>query len=76
MFATLCPFFLYHTIRLIYLNVFGSIPTEHRRAGIYVGAVAFSIATFGFRWLSWPIFRFVRSLPNAQAAIEPRLPPR
>jgi hypothetical protein len=62
LFAALSVFFAYYTTRLIYINVFGPSLAGHRQTGMYVGAVAFPIAAFGFGWLSLRCFS--RSLKN------------
>ncbi|MEP6945472.1 MAG: hypothetical protein ABJA02_06100 [Acidobacteriota bacterium] len=55
--------FLYYSVRLIHVNLTAS-PEDaaaHRTVGMLVGAIAFPIAAFIFRLLSF--FLFKRALP-------------
>jgi hypothetical protein len=49
-FAAACAFFTYYTIRLAYLNLTVAGISSHRQLGMYIGAVAFPIASvlFGY----------------------------
>jgi hypothetical protein len=51
--GALAAFFAYYTIRLLYINLTVPAVAAHRQTGMYIGAVAFPIATAGFAWLSW-----------------------
>ena len=59
LFAALCTFFAYYTTRLIYINLVRPSLAGHRQAGMYVGAIAFPVAVFGFGWLSLRCFRII-----------------
>jgi hypothetical protein len=57
--ALQCLFFVYYTVRLVYVNLTMSaeeVPT-HRTAGMLIGAVAFPLAAIIFGLLSWLCFR-------------------
>ena len=43
-----CAFFAYYTIRLAYVNVTSPNTAGHRQAGMYIGAVAFPVASVLF----------------------------
>jgi hypothetical protein len=50
-------FFAYYTARLIYINFAAPGVAAHRQFGMYIGAVAFPLATLIFGWLSVRCFR-------------------
>ena len=52
-------FFAYYTVRLIYINFAAPGVAAHRQSGMYIGAVAFPLATLIFGWLSVRCFRKV-----------------
>jgi hypothetical protein len=54
-----CAFFTYYTIRLAYLNIAALDISGHRQSGMYIGAVAFPVASLVFGYLS---FRFARAM--------------
>lgn len=57
-FGLLSAFFCYYTLRLIYVNVAVAGAAAHRQTGMYIGAVAFPVATVVFGWLSvWCVRR-------------------
>lgn len=43
-----CVFFTYYTIRLAYVNLTSANISEHRQTGMYIGAVAFPVASLVF----------------------------
>ena len=54
-----CLFFIYYTVRLIYVNLAMS-PDEaaaHRTGGMLIGAIAFPVAAIVFGLISWFCFR-------------------
>jgi hypothetical protein len=52
LFAAPAIFFAYYTVRLVYVNLAVQGVAAHRQSGMYIGAVAFPIATLVFAWLS------------------------
>jgi hypothetical protein len=52
-------FFCYYTVRLIYINVSGQV--AHRAGGMYIGFVAFPLATIIFGGLGWLCIRASRT---------------
>ena len=54
-----CLFFLYYTVRLIYINLTMSAAdaAAHRTGGMLIGAIAFPLAVIVFGALSWFCFR-------------------
>jgi len=60
-FAALALFFAYYTVRLLYINLAVQGVAEHRQGGMYVGAIAFPIATLVFGWLSLRCLRKLRT---------------
>ncbi|HVY93710.1 MAG TPA: hypothetical protein VHA14_13205 [Bryobacteraceae bacterium] len=51
-----CLFFLWYTVRLIWVNLFVPGAAQHRQTGMYIGAVAFPLAVIVFGWIcrrSW-----------------------
>jgi hypothetical protein len=50
-------FFAYYTARLIYINFATPGVAAHRQSGMYIGSVAFPLATLIFAWLSVRCFR-------------------
>ena len=61
-FAASCLFFVYYTIRLVYVNLTMSADEAavHRTGGMLIGAVAFPAAAIVFGAISW--FCFNRGL--------------
>lgn len=57
LFAAPCAFFGYYTARLLYINLAVPSVAGHRQAGMYIGAVAFPLATLAFGWLSFRCFK-------------------
>ena len=53
-------FFAWYTIRLVWVNLTVAAAAEHRQAGMYVGAVAFPVATVLFGYASWRAFKYAR----------------
>lgn len=45
-------FFAWYTVRLIWVNLFVAGAAQHRQTGMYIGAVAFPIATMAFGYIS------------------------
>jgi hypothetical protein len=59
LFAAPSLFFIYYTVRLIYVNLAMS-PDEaaaHRTGGMLIGAIAFPVAAIIFGLISWFCFR-------------------
>lgn len=48
-----CAFLLYYTVRLAYVNLAVADISRHRQSGMYIGAVAFPLASFVFGYLSF-----------------------
>lgn len=61
-FAAPCLFFLYYTVRLIYVNFAASAENAaaHRTSGMLIGAIAFPIAAIVFGLISWFCLRKAR----------------
>ena len=55
--AAPCAFFAWYTARLLYINLTVPSVASHRQTGMYIGAVAFPLATLVFGWLSLQCFR-------------------
>lgn len=53
-------FFAYYSVRLLYVNLFFEDAAAHRSTGMYIGIVAFPVATIVFGILSWLSFKFMR----------------
>jgi hypothetical protein len=66
LFAAPCLFFIYYTIRLIYVNLAMSSDEAavHRTGGMLIGAIAFPIAAIIFGVISWFCFRRGLSRPS------------
>lgn len=45
-------FFVYYTIRLVYINAAGLVPPARRESGMYIGAVVFPLASLAFGYLA------------------------
>ena len=60
-FGALSAFFAYYIVRLLYINLTVPGVAQHRQGGMYIGAIAFPIATLVFGWLSLWCFRKLRS---------------
>ena len=64
LFAAPCLFFIYYTIRLIYVNLAEDVST-HRTGGMLIGAIAFPLAAIVFGLVSWFCFKKAMSVaPN------------
>ena len=50
--GALCLFFAWYTIRLLWINLAVPGVALHRQAGMYIGAVAFPVATLLFGYIS------------------------
>jgi hypothetical protein len=46
-----CVFFAYYTVRLAYVNLTAANISAHRQAGMYIGAIAFPVASLVFGYL-------------------------
>lgn len=57
-----CAFFVYYTVRLVYLNLTMPDAAAHRSGGMLIGAIAFPVASLVFGGLSWLCFRTARRL--------------
>ena len=57
--AAPCLFFIYYTIRLIYVNMTMTADeaAAHRTGGMLIGAIAFPVAAIIFGLISWFCFR-------------------
>jgi hypothetical protein len=55
--AAASAFFLYYTVRLVYVNLAVADIARHRQTGMYIGAVAFPLASLAFGYLSFRCFR-------------------
>jgi hypothetical protein len=62
LFVAPCAFFAWYTARLLYINLTVPSVASHRQAGMYIGAVAFPLATLVFGWLSFQCFKKSRRL--------------
>ncbi len=60
-FAAACAFFVYYTLRLAYVNLADAGVASHRQAGMYIGAVAFPLASLVFGYLSFRCGKVARS---------------
>ena len=57
LFAAACLFFIYYTVRLIYVNLAMSPDVAvHRTGGMLIGAIAFPVAAIVFGAVSWFCF--------------------
>lgn len=59
-------FFCYYTVRLLYINLTAPDAAAHRSAGMYIGAIAFPVATFIFGILSLLSFRTAKRLKRSK----------
>jgi hypothetical protein len=50
--GALCVFFAWYTIRLLWVNLAVAGAAQHRQTGMYIGAVAFPVATLLFGYIS------------------------
>jgi hypothetical protein len=59
LFAAPCLFFIYYTVRLIYVNMtmIADDAAIHRTGGMLIGAIAFPLAAIIFGAISWFCFR-------------------
>ena len=59
LFAAGCLFFIYYTVRLIYVNMTMTADDAaiHRTGGMLIGAIAFPLAAIIFGAISWFCFR-------------------
>ena len=57
--AAPCLFFIYYTVRLIYVNLMMNTEeaAAHRAGGMLIGAIAFPLAAIVFGLISWFCFR-------------------
>ena len=57
--AAPCLFFIYYTVRLIYVNLTMTAEdaATHRTDGMLIGAIAFPLAAIIFGLISWLCFR-------------------
>jgi hypothetical protein len=53
-------FFLYYTVRLIYINLTVAEIAARRSGGMLIGAIAFPLAAILFGFLSWFCFKKAR----------------
>jgi hypothetical protein len=53
-------FFAYYSVRLLYVNLFFEDAAAHRSGGMYIGMVAFPVATIVFGIISWLSFRAIK----------------
>jgi hypothetical protein len=58
-FVAPCLFFIYYTVRLIYINLTMSAADAavHRTGGMLIGVIAFPLAAIVFGMISWFCFR-------------------
>ena len=61
LFGLLSIFFFYYTVRLIYVNLTSPAAAQHRQTGMYIGAIAFPVATIIFGWICWRCVKAIRS---------------
>ncbi len=59
-FAIPSLFFVYYTVRLIYLNLTMENAAAYRSGGTLIGAIAFPLATIFLGFISWIFFRQAR----------------
>lgn len=59
--ALLCLFFLFYTLRLIYVNLTVPDIAARRSFGMYVGFVAFPLAALIFGWIGWRCLKALRN---------------
>ena len=52
-----CIFFLFYTVRLIYMNLTMPDAASHRTGGMLIGAIAFPLASVFFGIISWLCIR-------------------
>jgi hypothetical protein len=50
--GALCVFFAWYTGRLLWVNLTVADVAQHRQTGMYIGAVAFPVATLLFGYIS------------------------
>jgi hypothetical protein len=60
-----CAFFTYYTVRLAYVNLTVQNISRQRQPGMYIGAVAFPVASSALGYLS---FRCTRAIVRAARA--------
>jgi hypothetical protein len=48
-----CAFFGWYTVRLVWVNLMIHETAAHRQTGMYIGAVAFPVATILFGYGAW-----------------------
>ena len=61
-----CLFFIYYTVRLIYINLAVADIAEHRSGGMLIGAIVFPVAAIVFGILSWLCFKLARGSKQNQ----------
>ncbi|MGH9946728.1 MAG: hypothetical protein ACRD6X_05970 [Pyrinomonadaceae bacterium] len=59
-FALPCLFFVFYTLRLIYVNLTMENAAAHRTGGMLIGAIAFPLAAIIFGLISFYCLRSVR----------------
>jgi hypothetical protein len=67
LFAAACIFFVYYSVRLVWVNVTDSDVPRHRQSGMYIGAAAFPRASMAFGYLT---LRCARAVVRAARARE------
>jgi len=58
--ALAAAFFLWYTVRLVYINVAWQGVAARRGGGMLIGAVAFPLAVLVFGWICWRCVRAAR----------------
>jgi hypothetical protein len=67
LFAAACAFFVYYSVRLVWVNITESDVARHRHSGMYIGPSAFPLASMAFGWLA---LRCARAVVRATRAME------
>ena len=60
LFAAACLFFAWYTLRLLWVNITVAGAAQHRQTGMYIGAVAFPVATLVFGYVSLRFLKYAR----------------
>ena len=55
--AAFSAFFVYYTVRLLYINLAVPGVAAHRQTGMYIGAAVFPVAAAGFGWIAGRCWR-------------------
>lgn len=66
LFAAGCAFFTYYSVRLAYVNLTVVDISEHRQSGMYIGAVAFPVASLSLGFLSFHCARAAVRVARAE----------